>query len=169
MWVEAATPELIRRVAGTMRESDLRELFALSWNDTPAELTAALVDRYAPAGLAVGAGSEPIAIGAVVQHRPRVLTLGLFATNAFGTIAAPLSRFVKRQLLAPAIADGAHRIEAASWALHTAAHRWIEFLGLRREAVCQKFGKHGEDFIQFAWVKDNVCATRVRDRPACRH
>lgn len=169
MWVDRATPEFIRRVAEQMRDSDVRELLALSWLDGPESLTAALVERYGPVGLAVGNGAGPIAVGAVIEHRPHVLTLGLFATSAFVTIARPLARFVKRGLLAPAITGGAHRIEAVSWAEHRAAHRWIEALGLRQEAVYRKFGKNGEDFIQFAWVKKDVCASCFGDGSARRH
>ena len=37
---------------------------------------------------------------------------------------------------------------------HAEVHRWVELLGLKREAVMPKYGKGGETYIQFAWVAD---------------
>lgn len=159
MRIDRARPADIRRVALAMRENDLKEFLALSWAEGREALADDLADRYTEySGIVAYKGQEPVAVGAMVERRPNVLTLGFFATDRLPEIALPLTRFIKRRLFAPMVMAGAHRIEAVSMVGHHAAHRWIETLGLQMEALCRGYGRNGEDFVQFAWVKD-VCST----------
>ena len=106
--------------------------------------------------IAVHDEQGPVCIGGGIEHRPNVVTLLLFATDRFPYVALSLTRFVTRSLFTQYRNAGVHRIEAVSMVGHDEAHRWIETLGLKREAVLRGYGKNGETFLQFAWVADHV-------------
>lgn len=155
MKLDAPTPEDVRQVAAQMRERDQAEFLAVSHAKTHAELVEALVARYGGAGDAICAYTDrPVAVGAMVRHRPNVVSLAFFATDQFPEIALGLTKFIRDRLFPCYRAEGVHRIECVSMEGYDAAHRWIGLLGLKREAVLPKFGKGGETFLQFAWVAD---------------
>jgi len=155
MRVSATTPENVRFVAERMRDSDYREFSAVSHAATRTQLVSTLVEAYGhhPGGICAWHGAEPAAAGAMVMGRPNVATLMFFATDAMAEIALPLTRFIKNVLFPQYRGNGVHRIECISIEGHDAAHRWIEILGLKSEATFTRYGKHGETFHQFAWVK----------------
>lgn len=154
MRVERADYNAAAYVALRMREMDAVELSATCWCEGRAELASycARVFSDSPGGLAFFDGAEPIAIGALMEHRPNVLTLGMYATDEFPRIARAFTRYVKRDLLVPAIERGVHRIEAVSLDSHTDAHKWLRFLGLHTESLMRGYGKGGETFVQLSWV-----------------
>lgn len=155
MRIDAATPADVRHVAENMRESDEREFLAVNWVQTRAELVEGLVRRYAKAPEAIVArdnAHQPIAIGALIEQRPNVATLLFFATDRFPEIAVPLTRFIRRRLFPAHQRAGVHRIECAA-ADREDVRRWLEALGLSHEAEMRGYGKAGETFHQYAWVK----------------
>lgn len=157
MRVEATTPENVRHVAERMRDSDFREFSAVSYAKTRQQLADVMVRVYGehPGGMCAYDGDEPVAIGAMIEARPNVVTLMFFATDAMAGIAVPLTRFIRNVVFRQYRDEGAHRIECVSIDGHEAAHRWIEILGLKREAVFPGYGKNGEKFHQFSWVRDD--------------
>lgn len=159
MRIDRATPETIRAVAERMRERDVVEFAATSFAATRDQLTDDLVRRYAelPGVICASNAGGPVAVGATIEARPNVLTLLFFATDAFPGIALGLTRFIRQRLFPAQRAAGVHRIECVSIDTHIDAHRWIEILGLRREAEMPGYGKAGETFYQFAWKADHVC------------
>lgn len=159
MRIDLATPEEIRQVALNMRQLDYQELSALMFADTREEVAEYLVKRSENKRPIVAAiGNVPIAIGDTVETRPNVITLMFFATDELPRVGAPLTRFIKQRLFPQLVNAGVHRIECVSQAGHFLAHTWIMTLGLTQEARCPSYGKRGEDFIQFSWVK-NVSTT----------
>lgn len=162
MRIEPGTVEHLRYVAENMRESDVREFLALSPAQDKAELARSIVAAFGRRRDMIAAmkSGVPIAVGAAMENRPNVLSLLFFATDEFPRIAAPLTSFIVRRLFPPLVAAGAHRIECASHEDHKAAHRWIGILGLSREAVMEGFGKNGETFYQFSWVREDVRTLR---------
>jgi len=156
MRVEETTPENVRYVAERMRESDYREFSAVSYAKTRGQLADVMTEIYGqhPGGLCAYADDEPVAVGAMVEGRPNVVTLMFFATERMGDIAYPLTRFIRNTLFPRYREDGVHRIECISIEGHELAHRWIRLLGLKHEARFAGYGKGGEAFHQFAWVKD---------------
>ncbi len=156
MKTERPSVRHVQFVAEAMRQQDADEFLAVSFHKTREELAASLVDRYA--------GSEdtycfslddgtPVAVGAMVEGRPNVITLMFFATELFGLIALPLARFTTKRLFPRYFEAGVHRIECISIDGYDDNHRWIELLGLHREAVLTAFGKDRQTFHQFALVK----------------
>jgi hypothetical protein len=157
MKLDAPSYDTVRRVAENMRAGDVREFLAVSPAETPAALVDGLVLRYGDAPDAFGFYDDdrtPIAVGAMVQHRPNVVTLAFFATDEFPRIAADVAKFARRSLFPSYQKRGVHRIECISIEGYEAAHRWIEMLGLTQEAVMPGYGRGGETYLQFAWVAD---------------
>jgi len=156
MRLEATTPENVRYVAERMRESDFREFSAVSFARDRRQLAELMTKIYGehPGGICAYSDDEPVAIGAMVEGRPNVVTLMFFATDALNEIAIPLTRFIRNNLFPRYREEGVHRIECISIDGHTAAHRWIRLLGLECEARFPGYGKHGETFHQFSWVRD---------------
>lgn len=157
MRIDAPSRADILSVALAMRERDYDEFSALSFADDRTALAEALADRYAGRDdtFCAYAGDEPVAVGAMVQGRPNVVTLMFFATERMPEIGLALTKFITQRLFPAYRAKGVHRIECVSLEGYEEVHRWIEVLGLRREAgPFQGFGRRGEAFIQFAWVAD---------------
>lgn len=146
------------KVASEMREADFREFSAVSAAKDRAELAAALADRFGWRDDLIGAyaGEEPVAVGALVEARPNVVSLLFLANDRFPAIAFALTRFIVQRLFRAIRRDGVHRIECVSSAEHTDAHRWIEALGLKKEAEMPGYGRAGETFFMYAWVADHV-------------
>lgn len=159
MRIDAPDADAVRSVARNMRARDLDEIMAVSHAETRADLIDALVARYADAPDAYCFGDDQgwIAIGAMAAHRPNVITLGFFATDRFPALALPIARFARRELFPAYRARGVHRIDCVSKADYPAAHKWITLLGLRRAPhTLRGFGRDGQDFLQFEWVRDDL-------------
>lgn len=156
--IDHALDEDVRFVAANMRQDDVDEFLAVSTARDRNELAEVLLDRYGghPAAIVFRDGATPVGIGAGIEVRPNVITLMFFATDQFRAVAIDTARFVTRELFPRYRAAGVHRIEAVSIEGHTSAHRWIELVGLRREAILPGFGRGGETYHQFAWVRDDV-------------
>ncbi len=159
MIVDEPSARHVRYVAERMRAKDVEEFLALSFANNKAELADAMVEKYATNNQAFcfSEGAEPVAVGAMVEARPNVITLMFFATDSFPRLALQICRFARQRLFPQYREVGVHRIECISIDGYTAAHRWIEILGLQREGGPMRgFGKGGETFHQFAWVADDV-------------
>lgn len=156
MKTDAPTLHHVRYVADHMREQDAAEFLAVSRFETREQLARSLVERYARNDDVFCFSDDdgtPVAVGAMIESRPNVITLMFFATDMFDRIALALARFTLRTLFPRYRAAGIHRIECISIDGYERNHRWIELIGLQREAVLQRFGKNGEAFHQFAWVQ----------------
>ena len=153
MGVTPATLPLVMSVLVHLRREDRTELEATWPSWVTREAWADALTR-AP-GVHLVAGDKavgPIVVFGVLRLWPGVGSAYAAATDHWFRIARPLTRYV-RDCLAPQMRQEFHRIECRSLASHIRAHRWIEFLGGRREAVLEGYGQHGEDFVQFAWTR----------------
>lgn len=158
--IEPATIFDIAYVSENMRDEDFREFSAVLPVDTRQDMTGQLVSRYKDREdvLVARLGEIPVAIGGVVEGRPNVVTLFMFATDQFKDVALSVTRFIKKELFPRLRSVGVHRIECISIEGHTEAHSWIELLGLDQETrEIRGYGKRGESFIQFSWVSDDLC------------
>jgi hypothetical protein len=153
MRISPSSPEFVRDVALRMREKDLEEFLALTYEDTREGLADRLARVHGKHAIAIMLDDgTPVGCGAMVASRPNVVTGMFFATDDFPKIVLPLTKFITRRLYPAYIARGFHRIDCVSIEGYDETHRWIELLGLSREGVLRRAGKGGEDFIQFAWV-----------------
>lgn len=157
MKIDAPSRADIFTAALAMRARDYDEFSALSDAPDRAALAEMLADRYAGRDdtFCAYAGDDPVAVGAMVQGRPNVVTLMFFATDRLPEIGMALTKFITQRLFPAYRAQGVHRIECVSLEGYEEVHRWIEVLGLRREAgPFPGYGRGGEAFVQFAWVAD---------------
>lgn len=138
-------------VAENMREWDKREIYATRWNDDPSELANDAMSSYEFGWLAFLEERPIAAIGAMPIH-PKVWGVWMFATDEFPKIGLGLSRFVVRRIK-PALQEVAHRAECKSMEGHVEAQKWLEFIGFRRESTLPGYGREGESFHVYSWVK----------------
>lgn len=160
MQVREADEFDVFKVALHMRDSDFREFSAMYPAESKEQLAAMMSKRYSGRSDLICActdDGEPVAIGAMIEARPRVTTLFFFATDNLPKIGLSLTRFLKTNLF-PRMRDaGIHRFECISIEGHDDAHRWIMALGMKPETEpLLGYGKNGERFIQFSWVSDDV-------------
>lgn len=154
MTIKPATVEDVRQVALNMRDQDFTEFTATTFAASREELADLLATRYgASGGVLCGCyKGKPTCIGGAYELWPNVITLLFYATDDFPKIGIGVSRFLKKNILPRFYALGINRVQAISHGEHKEAHRWLEVLGLEKEAEFPKYGKGGETFYQFAKV-----------------
>ncbi len=54
----------------------------------------------------------------------------------------------------PIIERDCRRLQVITYTEHDIAHGWIEALGAKREGLLRSYGRNGEDFNVYAWVKE---------------
>lgn len=144
-------------VTSHMRDRDVEELSAIYPVDGRTDVAWRFRQLYeGRPDLICGYDDDrvPFCIGAPIETRPNVITLGFIATDTFPRHARLLGRWIRGQLFAGMKKAGCHRIETVSIAGYDETHRWLRLLGLRQEATHSGFGKRGETFHTFAWVDD---------------
>lgn len=151
MIVERATLDTAIHITHRLRQRDREEVFALSHHDSPLVLAHDFI--FASEFCYVARKDEPIAICGAQPLHPGVWNVYMVATDRFREIRFSLTKFVKKVMFGSLVETGAHRLEAISLATHHVAHRWLEALGGHQESVRRRFGKNGEDFVVYAWVK----------------
>ncbi len=156
----------VEAIARAMREADAREIYATRATEDAAQLALDVV-RYSRLGavMATEDGAPVAAIGAV-EGWPGVWQVWMFATDRWPEVALGTTRWAQRVLKPALLAAGAHRAECRSLARNRATHRWLESLGARAEALHSGYGKAAEDFITFAWRRDDVHFQRAETAEA---
>lgn len=154
MRIEAATPAGVYAVAARMREHDALELSAVLPYDHVPDIAMHMSDAYGDRDdvKVVWSGRERVAVIGAVMPRPGTLALLMFATDSLPAVGLPLTRWLKREWLPRMAGAGIHRVEAVSMVGYADMHRWLKTLGLRSEGVLRRYGKRGEDFVQYAWT-----------------
>ena len=148
--------DAVLAVARDMRAADRREIFATRWDDDQESLALECVNACCIGAVIAGRDNAPIAAIGAVELWPTVWSVWMFATDRWPEVALDATRFVKQRLI-PALLDlGLRRAECRSSIAHGQAHRWLEYLGARREAEHRDYGKNGETFIGFHWRAEDV-------------
>ncbi|SFI05768.1 hypothetical protein [Methylobacterium brachiatum] len=154
MILEAATYDTAAAVALKMRPRDRDEFLAVAAVEDD-KIAAWIADRMGRRDgiLCARAGDgEPVSIGGAVEVRPGSATLLFYATERFPEIALPMTRFIRRHYFPSLAAAGTHRIECVTLDSYRAMQRWLETLGLKREATIPAYGKGRETFAMYAWI-----------------
>lgn len=136
-----------------MRERDFAEFCAATGHKDRELLANLLVGRYARrADVLVAGDTEPVVIAGLIETRPGVVGMLMFATPAIARIGLAVTKEAKR-ICDDALANGAHRLECVSLAGYPAMHRWLVLLGFVPECgPMRRWGAGGEDFVQFARI-----------------
>lgn len=145
----------VRHVVDHMRADDAREIYNVRWTDDPHELASDCLLHRSFSWIATHEDVPVAIIGAGPKH-PNCWCAYMFATNDFDKVSVSLSKFVRRVMIPALYAAGAHRAECASADDHVTAHRWLEWLGAKREAELRGYGKDGQTYYLYAWSHGDV-------------
>lgn len=100
------------------------------------------------------AGRPAAILGAFPEH-PGVWSMYGFGTDDWIKIWRAVTRTALRDLMPDIRARGAHRIHSLTLSDHKDTHRWIGLLGATHETPMPAYGKEGQDYTMFAWVKED--------------
>ena len=157
--IRPATLRDLSYTAANAREIDRRELYA-SGPRSPSEagwVTWYLTQNTGGEGYCVWLDGNPeFAFGFTCQSQ---LTPWLYSAWAWGSektiyCMPELHRWGAVHVLPTIKRLGAERVEARSLFEHTEAHRWMQSLGFRKEAVMDKWGRNGERFVLLVWIRE---------------
>lgn len=96
---------------------------------------------------------EPIVVGGYVPERPGVWRDFMMTTpEAWSEHWFTVTRVCQRIMRAMFASGQAHRLECISLLSRTDAHRWYKSLGMRREAVLEKYCANGADAVSFVRI-----------------
>tara|TARA_R110000803_G_scaffold87023_1_gene153602 strand:- start:2958 stop:3464 length:507 start_codon:yes stop_codon:yes gene_type:complete len=154
MFMRHAEPQDIFTVAQKMRDKDFNEISSLLYVDDRDELAFNLSNKISNFETVYVVGdTEPVAIVSYIPVRPGVWSLGMFATDKFKSVGLYLTKRIIRDIIPVLDRAKAHRVEAFSIDGYDEVHDWLGFLGLQEECTLSKYGKNGEDFKVFSWVR----------------
>lgn len=145
----------VASVAWRCRKQDWREITATVDIEDP-NLWAAHLCARSTFGTVAFSRDLPVAALGACRIRPGVFSLWMFATPDWPLVAPAVTRWCHRVLKPSLLRAGAHRAECASLSDHTTAHRWLLRFGFTHEATMPGWGKRGETFLQFSWVRPDV-------------
>jgi len=92
-------------------------------------------------------------LGATKMH-DGVWNLFGMGTDDWQKVWRLVTLVAKRDMMQAVLDAGAHRAQCMSPASHEDTHKWLRFLGATHEAEMPKWGKNGEDYIMFSWLKE---------------
>lgn len=143
-------------VVHAMRADDAREVFAGRFVEDRQALADELVAAR-PYLIALKAlcddETTPIAIIGARLRWPGVASILMIATDRWPEIAFAATRWVKRVAIPVYIARNCHRGQCECWIGNGASRVWLEALGFEIEGRLRGYGKNGEDFLQYAWLR----------------
>lgn len=151
-----ATPQDIHYVAMNMRSRDYDEIVCVSWAEDRTQLATFLTNGlHEHDNVYCFYADDPIAILSYIPMRPGVWNLGMFATDKIKKVGGFLTKTIIRDII-PALDNAkAHRVECQSIEGYEKVHKWLEFIGLKRERKIPGYGRNKENFYTFAYVRDN--------------
>lgn len=146
-------PDEITYVCLHLREKSKEDIFGAAFDDLD-EFRHAMVNTPGHKWVGYHAGLPAAIFGAHPIHKG-VWGLFGFGTDAWQKIWRPVTRVAREELISTFEAVGAHRAHCVSPAHHTDTHAWLKLLGATVETPMPKYGKDGQDYVMFAWIKDN--------------
>ncbi|MBS7703184.1 hypothetical protein [Chelatococcus asaccharovorans] len=155
MFIRPATVADIEHICRNLRPIDRHEVMAVRFNDDPD----ALVDDILMLGprklglfALADAGREPVALVGAHLMTPTTAAASMIATARWNAIARPAHRWVRRVFMPAVLAPHVARAECRVWDGNTVARRWLRRLGFAEEGRAPALGRHGEAYVQCAWI-----------------
>jgi hypothetical protein len=159
MIVEMTAQEALY-VSLNLRDVDYRELTANRWIEGKSkreicEEIGIEASRFPGIAWTCYLKDEPVAIGGIAYHHPKVGAAWLFGTDklrkrAWGEITRHSRKLMQNILEVCDI----HRVEALSIEFHKESHFWLEKIGMKKESILLKRGQNGENFYMFTLIKE---------------
>lgn len=157
MIVRRGTDADVASILADARPADRLELLAVSFQEDYGGVTREIMGRKKRGdSMTVFATDEGLPVAFLMQHivRPNTLAMGMVSTELWHVVARPATRWCVTKYRPALARSGIRRIEAASHIEHEVSHRWLQFLGFRREGLMADFGKNGEAFYLFGMTGD---------------
>lgn len=140
-----------------LRQRDRDEIFATRWHED-AEILADETMQWGSFGWVAGL-DEPIAAIGASSIWPGRWAMWAYGTDRWPEIALSLTRHARNVMLPALWESGMVRAECKSMDRHVQAHRWMELLGAIKESESPHFGKNGETFFTYVWLRDRLLPT----------
>lgn len=142
-------------ICENLRERDRQEIFALQHvDDARAVADRAYCSPLSRVGLASD-GEPAVAFGAF-ELWPGVWSVFLFGTDRFRDAGWFVARHIRARVLPLLLGAGAHRAQCYALVGHNSAEDFIRRMGGKEEAYLEGFGRDGEDFRLFRWLRTDV-------------
>lgn len=146
-----------------LRDLDRQEASATSFTDAPEEWAARLMGA-GPFSWAFYYNGTPAAIVGAMPRWTGVWNAFCLGTADFPHVAFSATKHVRRFMLPAILATPEFRRgDAFALAEYREAHRWLRSLGAKYEAALENWGKNGETFYSFVWMRE---ATKPTERTA---
>lgn len=146
------TGDDLLHILRNMRAADREEVFALRDHDS-VERLADEMRMVRPMAFIVRHGETPAAVAGAYRVRSGVWSVFMVATDDWPKVALATTRAIVKGLIPYLKEAGAHRAECYSHAGHETAHRWLVMLGATPEARLRAYGRNGEDYVLFRWLR----------------
>ncbi len=142
-------------IAANMRSEDFREIACL-WQDWDTRALGVCAVETAVPGMvwSVWYDGQPAAafgFSRASAFDPDFWQAWAFGTDKFLRCVPAMTRYLLQ--IRPDVETCCRRLQAISLKDHDIAHGWIEALGAKKEGVLRCYGRSGEDFFIYAWVR----------------
>ncbi len=156
-----ATLRDVSYVVANLRPDDKREI---DCQVPPGVKPAAIAESSLAAGDAfvVLRHRQPCGAFGFAPISEGVLSAWAYGASGFERCIPALTRFVFGELVSVWTSLNIRRIEARSIESHTSAHRWLEATGAVRLCALDQWGRNGERFLLYEWVRGGVPASVYR-------
>lgn len=157
-------------VMRNLRDLDQIEASATSHSDDP-EDWARLIAGAGPFQWGVYLNGTPVALTGAMQRWPGVWSGWCLGTADFPRVALSVTRLIKRVMLPALFDSGMLRADAYALQSYAVTHKWLNFLGAKAEAALENWGKNGETFVSYVWLREatkpaeRTAAADMRDNP----
>lgn len=145
--------EDVEYIIANLRERDRAEIFATKWVDDD---HSALVEAILHAGAfqwAAYLDGEPVAMIGATPRWPGVWSMWAFGTDKWPRVARRLTKHAKRFMFPALMNAGAIRADCYALETHADARRWLTALGAIEEQRLANWGKNGETFVCYCWLR----------------
>ncbi len=156
--IRPATVRDVSYIAAHLREADKEEL-ECQWSHYDPVHLAYLIETQSITGMSWVAYRHDQPVGALGFSYasgldPDIWQAWAFGTDGFLKVIPELTR-LGNEVALPMILEGTvRRIQAFTLKGHDVAHKWLEAFGARYEGTLRAWGRNGEDFDVYAWVRD---------------
>lgn len=152
--IERACARDVSFVAAHMRDADRREIYCQRADDNARAMAVTMTYTSPVHCYAAFEEGSPVAVFGAGELHPNMWTAWAFGTPRMRRAIPAVSRHIRNEMIPAILEAGAYRCEVRSIIDHDIAHRWLEGLGAVRESKLPGYGKNGEDFVLFAWRRD---------------
>lgn len=144
-------PSEVKYVCLNMGKKSRADILAAS-NATPEQYAKRIIFSDGFKWVAYHDGLPAALIGALNIH-DGVWGLFGFGTDHWKKVWMSVTKVARKDMMQAVLETGAHRAQCMSPATHTDTHRWLERLGATHRVEMPAYGKNGEDYVMFAWLR----------------